>query len=76
MGLPGDIGSCHARRGAPERRDAYTAEETSAIDSKAIEILGPPLDLMLNDAATWRMPVNVCEFRIGGYQGGRFTTSA
>jgi hypothetical protein len=55
--------------GRVKKRDAYTAEETSAIGSQAIEILGPPLDLMLNDAATWHtVPSNVWEFRIGGYQ--------
>jgi Type ISP C-terminal specificity domain/N-6 DNA Methylase len=47
----------------------YGADEISALGHKAIEILGRPLDLLLNDVATWHaVPANVWEFRIGGYQ--------
>jgi hypothetical protein len=47
----------------------YTSDETSVLGPKAIELLGPPLDVSLNDAAIWRaVPTNVWEFRIGGYQ--------
>jgi hypothetical protein len=41
----------------------------SAIGDGVIESLGPPLDVMLNDAAIWRsVPTNVWEYRVGGYQ--------
>ena len=52
---------------AKERK--YTADETSMLDPNAIEVLGPPLDVSLNDSVMWRaVPKNVWEYRIGGYQ--------
>ncbi len=48
---------------------AYTAAEVAAIGDEAMEILGPPLDIMMNDVVMWRsVPCNVWEYRIGGYQ--------
>jgi hypothetical protein len=47
----------------------YTPDEAGQIDIRAIELLGPPLDVMLNDIAMWRaVPTKVWDFRIGGYQ--------
>lgn len=38
-------------------------------DDKVSDILGPPIDVMLNGVASWRaVPANVWSFRIGGYQ--------
>jgi hypothetical protein len=48
---------------------AYTEDEASMIGEDAIAIFGPPLDVMLNEVAIWRgIPVNVWNYRIGGYQ--------
>jgi hypothetical protein len=54
--------------GRTSKRD-YSTDEVSTIGEEALELLGAPLDLMLNDVAMWRaVPLNVWEYRIGGYQ--------
>jgi hypothetical protein len=55
--------------GGRVKQRPYTPAEAAQIDKRANELLGPPIDIMLNDIATWRaIPAQVWDYRIGGYQ--------
>jgi hypothetical protein len=55
--------------GGRVKEHAATPSESAAISEKDRERLGPPLDVFLNDVAIWHaIPLNVWEYRIGGYQ--------
>jgi hypothetical protein len=71
-------GRVNPGRGRVEAR-TYSAVETEAIckgasalgieEKRAIELLGPPLDIFLNAKTCWRcVPTTVWEYFIGGYQ--------
>ena len=50
-------------------KGAYTSPQSSALSATDVELLGLPIDVMLNESATWRaVPSGVWEYRIGGYQ--------
>ena len=47
----------------------YTAEERSALGDAAVERLGSPLDIYLNQESFWScVPEHVWHFTIGGFQ--------
>lgn len=57
----------------------YTVKELAAIEtaaatlgmktSRVLELLGPPIDVFLNDTTCWKcVPSSVWEYVIGGYQ--------
>ncbi len=49
--------------------DSYTPEQCTEMGAQAAQMLGPPIDVALNDIASWQsVPSNVWEYRIGGYQ--------
>jgi hypothetical protein len=71
-------GRVNPGRGRVEAR-TYSAVETEAIckgasvlgieEKRAVELLGPPLDIFLNAKTCWRcVPTTVWEYFIGGYQ--------
>jgi hypothetical protein len=71
-------GRVNPGKGRVEAR-AYTTVETEAIrkgakalgidEERALELLGPPLDIFLNANTCWRcVPTTVWEYFIGGYQ--------
>jgi len=58
---------------------AYTAAEAKAIEvgakalgidaARALELLGPPIDVYLNETTCWRcVPKGIWDYVIGGYQ--------
>ena len=51
------------------RKGTYISHQSSALSEVDFQSLGPPIDVMLNEFATWlAVPSNVWEYRIGGYQ--------
>jgi hypothetical protein len=55
--------------GRIKERNQYTEGELAGLNENELQVLGPPIDIMLNDVASLRtIPANVWSFRIGGYQ--------
>ncbi|SHK82596.1 N-6 DNA Methylase [Bradyrhizobium lablabi] len=51
------------------RKGSYDPQQSSTLSKTDVEALGAPIDIMLNDVATWlAVPSSVWEYRIGGYQ--------